>query len=86
VLYGMRPAEPAGLVISSKIVDFHLDDGDEWVAELDCGHEQRVRHNPPLMVNPWITSPQGRLEHLGRELTSITCSGSLFSAVQRDEQ
>jgi hypothetical protein len=81
----MKPAQ-ARSVISSKIVDFHLDDDDEWTAELDCGHEERVLHNPPWTVHPWITTPQGRFEHLGRELTCITCSTSLLSTIQCDEQ
>ena len=29
-----------------KIVGFHLDENLDWVAELECGHQQHVR--PPL--------------------------------------
>ena len=35
-----------------KIVDFHLDENLDWVAELECGHEQHVRHNPPFYPRP----------------------------------
>jgi hypothetical protein len=33
--------------IPRKIVGFHLDERKDWVAELECGHQQHVRHNPP---------------------------------------
>jgi uncharacterized protein DUF3565 len=72
-------------VVSRKIVDFHLDDTGDWVAELDCGHHQSVRHNPPWSIHPWVTTPQGRLEYLGRELGCSTCdqtSGKSFEEQQ----
>jgi hypothetical protein len=56
-----------------KIVDFHLDEKLDWVAELECGHEQHVRHNPPFMRAHWVTTPQGRLERIGHELTCLMC-------------
>ena len=34
--------------IQRKIVGFHLlDEQLEWVAVLECGHQQYVRHDPP---------------------------------------
>ena len=56
-----------------KIVGFHLDEKLDWVAELECGHEQQVRHNPPFLGAHWVTTPQGRLEHLGRGLNCLAC-------------
>jgi hypothetical protein len=56
-----------------KIVDYHLDESLEWVADLECGHQQRVRHNPPYTSRHWVTTPQGRLEHLGQELNCSVC-------------
>ena len=56
-----------------KIVDFHLDENLNWVAELECGHQQHVRHNPPFTHSHWVTTPQGRLEHLGHELNCRMC-------------
>jgi hypothetical protein len=56
-----------------KIVGFHLDEHRDWVAELECGHGQYVRHNPPFMVRPWVATPEGRSEHLGRELDCKKC-------------
>jgi Protein of unknown function (DUF3565) len=58
-----------------KIVGFHLDERSDWVADLDCGHQQHVRHNPPWITKHWVTTPQGRAEHLGRELPCLACLG-----------
>jgi hypothetical protein len=57
----------------SKIVDFHLDERFDWVAELECGHEQHVRHNPPWTTRHWVTTPQGRLQHIGQNLLCAAC-------------
>jgi hypothetical protein len=29
------------------IVGFHQDEEKHWVAQLECGHNQHVRHQPP---------------------------------------
>ena len=55
-----------------RIVGFHQDEERHWVAELDCGHTQHVRHDPPWQVRPWVTTAEGRAEHLG---TSLECPG-----------
>jgi Protein of unknown function (DUF3565) len=69
----MKPIEanPAGTM--QKIVDFHMDESRDWVAELECGHQQHVRHNPPWTHRHWVTTPQGRLEHVGHELNCLAC-------------
>ena len=59
--------------IPRKIADFHLDEDGEWIAELECGHQQQIRHSPPWTINPWITTPQGRLEHLDRDWPCSDC-------------
>jgi hypothetical protein len=51
-----------------KINGFHQDERGDWVAELECGHNQHVRHNPPLTVRPWVLTEQGRNSFLGHEL------------------
>jgi Protein of unknown function (DUF3565) len=56
-----------------KIVGFHQDEHDDWVAELECGHNQHVRHNPPWTDRPWVDTPQGRLERMGHELACPAC-------------
>jgi hypothetical protein len=49
-----------------KIVAFHLDDNLDWVAEFECGHNQQVRNTALWTHRYWLTTPQGRLEHVGR--------------------
>jgi Protein of unknown function (DUF3565) len=56
-----------------RIVGFHQDENGDWVAELECGHGQHVRHNPPWSSRPWVTTPEGRKAHLGRELDCKKC-------------
>ncbi len=59
--------------MQSAITNFHLDDDKDWVAELECGHFQHVRHNPPWQNRPWVTSANGRQEKLGKLLQCIKC-------------
>ena len=68
----MKPAQ-ARAGVPRKIVDFHLDENLDWVAELECAHHQLVRHNPPWINRHWVTTPQGRLAHLGQELECLMC-------------
>ena len=30
-----------------QVTGFHQDEEGHWVAELECGHNQHVRHDPP---------------------------------------
>ena len=53
------------------IVDFHADEVGDFVAELDCLHQQHMRHKPPFMNRQWVTTASGRAEQLG---TAIVCS------------
>ena len=55
------------------IVGFHRDAEHHWVAELDCGHFQHVRHSPPWTNRPWVTTPQGRERAIGRLLQCKKC-------------
>jgi hypothetical protein len=61
------------VAVARKIVAFHRDDGGDWVADLDCGHTQHVRHNPPWQNREWVTREDGRREHIGRELPCAKC-------------
>lgn len=56
-----------------KIVDFHKDDEDDWVADLECGHTQHVRHDPPWQLRPWVTTKAGRENYLGKKLNCKKC-------------
>ncbi len=45
------------------IANYHLDEENHWVAELECGHNQHVRHQPPFINRPWVVSKTGRKVH-----------------------
>jgi hypothetical protein len=55
------------------IVGFHKDENDDWVADLDCGHTQHVRHRPPWQNRPWVTTEEGRSRFLGHQLNCKKC-------------
>lgn len=55
------------------IVDYYQDEEQHWVAVLDCGHPQHVRHNPPWQNRPWVIADAGRREHLGTKLDCVRC-------------
>ncbi|MEX2515372.1 MAG: DUF3565 domain-containing protein [Gammaproteobacteria bacterium] len=56
-----------------KITGFHQDDERHWVAELECGHNQHVRHNPPWINRPWVVTEAGRAQVLGQMLNCKLC-------------
>jgi hypothetical protein len=56
-----------------KIVGFHVDEYGDWVADLECGHGQHVRHRPPWEDRPWVITQEGRAGHLGRQLDCKKC-------------
>ena len=56
-----------------RIVGFHQDAEQQWVAELECGHAQHVRHSPPWEVRPWVLSEAGRAGRLGTVLPCRLC-------------
>ena len=57
-----------------RIVGYHRDERSDWVAELECGHGQHVRHDPPWQVRTWVTTDAGRAEHLGTTLECVLCA------------
>ncbi|HEX2203571.1 MAG TPA: DUF3565 domain-containing protein [Longimicrobium sp.] len=56
-----------------RITGFRPDDEGQWVAELECGHTQHVRHRPPWQVRPWTQIPEGRARRLGTSLDCRLC-------------
>ena len=56
-----------------RIVGFHQDEERHWVAELECGHTQHVRHTPPWQVRPWVLTAEGRAGRLGECLPCRAC-------------
>ncbi|KDM91636.1 DUF3565 domain-containing protein [Photobacterium galatheae] len=59
--------------MKQPIVGYHLDDEGDWVAELGCGHFQHVRHQPPFICRPWVTTADGRRGMLGILLSCKKC-------------
>jgi hypothetical protein len=59
--------------MDQPIVGFHLDSANDWVAELACGHDQHVRHNPPWTNRPWVVTAEGRGSKLGAVLDCKKC-------------
>jgi len=55
------------------ITGYHLDEEGHWVAELECGHNQHVRHDPPWQMRPWVTTEAGRRAQLGGHLQCLEC-------------
>ena len=43
------------------------------VAELECGHGQHVRDDPPWRERPWVRTAEGRASRLGQELNCVRC-------------
>ena len=56
------------------IAGFHQDDHGDWVAELECGHTQHMRHQPPWQVRPWVLTPEGRARFLGTRVPCAECA------------
>jgi hypothetical protein len=56
-----------------RIVGFDQDDVGDWVALLECGHRQHVRHRPPFQERPWVEDADGRAGRLGTPLECRVC-------------
>lgn len=56
-----------------KIIGFHLDEKNAWVADLECGHTQHVRHHLPFEHRPWVVTETGRHGKLGEDLPCPGC-------------
>ena len=59
------------------IAGYHTDDEDHWVAELQCGHFQHVRHQPPFINRPWVMTLVTRKKMLGQQLNCVKCDEEL---------
>ncbi|MFP5349818.1 MAG: DUF3565 domain-containing protein [Gammaproteobacteria bacterium] len=56
-----------------RIVGFHKDERNDWVADLECGHAQHVRHRPPWINRPWVVTAEGRKSRIGAKLNCKKC-------------
>lgn len=68
-----------------RIVGFHQDEERHWVADLECGHTQHVRHDPPWQVRPWVITEDGRRQFLGTSLNCVICDGDSPTSTDRRE-
>ncbi|SEL96838.1 DUF3565 domain-containing protein [Halomonas caseinilytica] len=59
--------------MQQAIIGYHRDEEGHWVAELACGHDQHVRHQPPWTERPWVLTEHGRRSRLGLALTCRKC-------------
>ncbi|HWM27268.1 MAG TPA: DUF3565 domain-containing protein [Woeseiaceae bacterium] len=59
--------------MQQEIIAYHRDDEGHWVAQLACGHNQHVRHNPPWTNRRWAVTPEGRTRMLGQRLNCVKC-------------
>lgn len=62
--------------MEQRIIGFAQDDEGHWVAELECGHRQHVRHDPPWQVRPWVVTEDGRARWLGQVLECPRCEST----------
>jgi len=59
--------------LERRIISFTTDDEGHWVAELECGHRQHMRHRPPFESRPWVTTEEGRASRLGVTVECKPC-------------
>jgi hypothetical protein len=67
--------------VDQAIVDFAQDDLGDWVALLECGHRQHVRHDPPFLERPWVHEAGSRQRWIGRPLNCRLCDQEADGAV-----
>jgi len=72
-------ADMTNHAIPRRIIGFHRDEESHWVADLECGHTQHVRHDPPWQSRPWVTTEAGRASRLGMELGCLLCAADASS-------
>mmetsp|Transcript_13937 Transcript_13937/g.33784 ORF Transcript_13937/g.33784 Transcript_13937/m.33784 type:complete len:144 (+) Transcript_13937:343-774(+) len=68
-----KPRIISSLIPKRRIVGYHIDEENQWVAQLECGHFQHVHHDPPMTERPWVLTLEGRDAMLGYELGCKKC-------------
>lgn len=61
-------------MIERRITGLRQDEEGQWVAELECGHSQHVRHDPPWQLREWTQSAAGREGRIGTLLPCPLCA------------
>ena len=50
-----------------------MDEHGDWVAFLNCGHRQHVRHRPPFEERPWVITEIERSKKIGKLIDCVRC-------------
>lgn len=74
LLVGTVLARAEARGVPRRIAGFHRDERGDWVADLECGHPQHVRHDPPWMERAWVTTEAGRRSRTGAILYCVRCA------------
>ena len=71
----VRPTPRARGDVSMEraVTGFEQDEAGDWVALLECGHRQHVRHRPPWRERAWVLTAEGRRERIGSPLECRPC-------------
>ena len=67
--------------MTRRIIGFHQDAHLDWVADLECGHGQHIRHQPPWTTHPWVLTEEGRAQWVGATLECKECDPSVSRPV-----
>lgn len=59
------------------ITGFYEDIEGHFIAVLECGHEQHMRHRPPFIERPWVTTEEGRKAKIGALVECRACDAEL---------
>jgi len=59
--------------LERAIIGFHLDEENDWVADLECGHTRHVRHDPPWQNRSWVVDLNSRKSKIGEQLICKKC-------------
>jgi Protein of unknown function (DUF3565) len=59
------------------ITAFHQDPEHHWVADLECGHSQHVRHDPPWQLREWVLTEDSRRARIGTTLNCVVCDAEV---------
>jgi hypothetical protein len=74
------PAHAKLIGVQRLMVGFEQDEHGDWVALLECGHRQHVRHRPPWQERPWVVNAEGRESRVGQPLECWLCDAEAETA------
>jgi len=71
--------------LNRAITGFTQDEEGHWVALLECGHRQHLRHDPPLTERPLVLTVEGRRSLIGHTLACTLCLDEPGEGVDGDD-